>query len=69
VEGGNKPKIQISNVQNVWDLVLRIQDLKRSHVGIWYLFRMKKGAALRCPLIFSSATEHKSYVTVTEVTR
>ena len=24
-----------------------------------------KGAALRCPLVFPSATEHKSYVTVT----
>lgn len=27
-----------------------------------------KGAALRCPLVFSSATEHKSYVAVTSVT-
>jgi hypothetical protein len=28
------------------------------------IFKMK-GAALRCPLVFPSATEHKSYVTVT----
>ena len=29
-----------------------------------FFFKMK-GAALRCPLVFPSATEHKSYVTVT----
>jgi hypothetical protein len=40
----------------------------RSGFDIWHLFRMLKGAALRCPLVFSSATEHKSYVTVIGVT-
>jgi hypothetical protein len=50
------------------DLVLGIKDLERGDFGIWDLFRMLKGAASRCPLVFSSATEHKSYVTVTGVT-
>jgi hypothetical protein len=31
---------------------------------LWHLFGMMKGAASRCPLYFSSATEHRSYVTV-----
>jgi len=48
--------------------VFGIKNLERSDFGIWDLFRMLKGAASCCPLVFLSATEQKSYVTVAGVT-